>query len=499
MWLQREALDKAHVALVYLLVVLGASAHAGRRYGLTTSFLAFLLLNFLFVPPYHTFAVAQRADWLVLAVFLITSATAAHLLSRAQDQTREASDRAAEIDRLSALGAETLNLARPEDALSAIAEVIRSTLGMQGVEVFTCYGTEVARSATAGLVGPVGGTEYVTGEQVVEWAARSGQTIVERVDAAARMLPERDTQEAGPNIDVRDARGLMLPLKVQGRTVGVLRLTSGRPMDLSPSQRRFLKALAYYAALGVDRVRLVGDAKEAQALREADRMKDALLASVSHDLRTPLTTIKAIARDLRMEGEDRAMIIEEEADRLNRFVADLLDLSQIAAGAMTVRAEIHPIDDLIGAALQRVEGRAKGHEITARLAPDDPLLVGRFDFSHSLRALVNLLENALKHSPAGQSVDLVVRRSSAGIAIAVEDRGPGIPPADMSRVFRPFSRVEDKRDGGAGLGLSIARGLALAQGGDIDYSRREGGGSVFTFWLPAADLDAALASDLMKS
>ena len=250
-------------------------------------------------------------------------------------------------------------------------------------------------------------------------------------------------------------------------------------------------------------IRLSGEAERADALREADKLKDALLARVSHDIRTPLTTIRALAQDIGAEGDERAVTIAEEVDRLNRFVADLLDLSQLKAGAIPLSIAINAAEDLIGAALQRVSGIARGRDLRASLDPSDPILLGRFDFAHALRILGNLLENALKYSPVDAPIEFSVRREGAVLRFEVADRGAGIPAEGRERIFEPFIRgasaggTPDARTGatGAGLGLAIARGLAVAQGGSLTYAPREGGGSVFALRLPAADVtDLELAA-----
>ncbi len=250
-------------------------------------------------------------------------------------------------------------------------------------------------------------------------------------------------------------------------------------------------------------IRLSGEAERADALREADKLKDALLATVSHDIRTPLTTIRALAQDIGAEGDERAVTIAEEVDRLNRFVADLLDLSQLKAGAIPMTIAINAAEDLIGAALQRVTGIARGRDLRASLDPSDPILLGRFDFAHALRILSNLLENALKYSPVDAPIEFSVRREGAVLRFEVADRGAGIPAEGRERIFEPFIRgasaggTPDARTGatGAGLGLAIARGLAVAQGGSLTYAPREGGGSVFALRLPAADVtDLELAA-----
>jgi K+-sensing histidine kinase KdpD len=330
----RPALDKAHVALAYLLLVLAASTRGTRARGFAIALLAFLSFNAVFIPPYGTLAIHDRRDWLVLFTFLTVAAVATHLLYRARSEAGEARRRADEVGRLS---------------------------------------VEAAR---------------------------------------------------------------------------------------------------------------------ARALAEADRLKDALIASVSHDLRTPLTTIKALAHDLADTGDERAVTIEEEADRLNRFVADLLDLSRLTAGELRVTPELVAAEDLVGAALQRVSGSMGEREVRAELHPDEPLLLGTMDFVQSLRVLVNLLENAHKYAPPGTAIELSAARDGERLVFRVADRGPGVPEDERERIFQPFYRrphVEPDA-GGAGLGLSISRRLAEAQGGSLSVEPRPGGGSCFVFTLPAAEL-----------
>jgi two-component system sensor histidine kinase KdpD len=236
---------------------------------------------------------------------------------------------------------------------------------------------------------------------------------------------------------------------------------------------------------------LAGRAAHADALRQAARLKDDVIVSVSHDLRTPLTTIKALAHDLAVDGDERAMTIEEEADRLNALVANLLDLSRLSSGAISLVPEPNEAEDLLGAALQRTAGTSAGREIRTTLDAHTPLLFGRFDFTQTLRVLVNLLENALKYSPREQPVDLGVQREGAWLTFTVADRGPGIPATESERVFEPFYRPPGVPPdvGGAGLGLSIARALAEAQAGTLSHEPRPGGGTIFRLRVPAVDVE----------
>ena len=489
MILVRGSLDKAHVALAFLLLVLWGSARGGQRRGVVLAVVGFLCFNFFFLPPYYTFILHDQLDWLVLFAYLAVAMVAARLLAHAQRETEEARRRADEIDRLSTLGAETLSAGRAEEALQAVAEVIRTTLGVVNCEVY--LRRDGSESTLATRAGAVTDSSSAIPSSIALVLDRN-VFVLDRLDGTKHMALATDTREAVGTLDLEHARALSLPLHVRDRVVGVLRISSSGPIELTPAQRRFFTVLSYYAALGAERVRLVAESERAQALREADRLKDALLASVSHDLRTPLTTIKALAHDIARSGDERAETIEEEADGLNRFVANLLDLSRLNAGQFDPTPELVAADDLIGATLQRVTPSIQGRELIARVDPETDLLVGRFDFLQSLRVLVNLVENAHKYSPPDRPVELDAHRAGTRLIFRVMDRGPGISAAEVDRVFEPFRQVRGGQPdvGGAGLGLSIARRLAEAQGGSLWYEPRPEGGSIFSFAVPAADLGA---------
>ncbi len=351
----RDRLGPAHVALTYLLLVLGASARGGRALGVTVAVLAFGAFDVLFIPPYATFVVADPLDWLVLLAFLITSLVAAQLLYEAQAQAAAARARADEVDRLAALGAETA------------------------------------------------------------------------------------------------------------------------------------------AALNAERLRLAQESSRSEALRESDRMKDALLASVSHDLRTPLTTIKATAHEIAAGGDDRAAVIEAEADRLTRVVTDLLDLSRLRGGALHLDPQLTAADELLESVAQAVAGVPGAERLRITLDPGEALLVGRFDVVHAARAVTELVVNALRYGAPDAPVDVAAVRDGEWLAVTVGDRGAGVAPSERERIFAPFYRSpgaapDGRAREGTGLGLSIARQLAAAQGGSLTVADRDGGGSVFTLRLPAADI-----------
>jgi K+-sensing histidine kinase KdpD len=235
------------------------------------------------------------------------------------------------------------------------------------------------------------------------------------------------------------------------------------------------------------------EVRHAEALREASRLKDILLASVSHDLRTPLTAIRAIAQDIAADDSGataRAEIIVGQADRLHMMVADVLDLSRLKAGAFTMNAEVNTAEDLLGATLRQFSGVPDAKRIETIIDYSQPALVGTFDFVQSLRVMTNLVDNALRCS-RDAPVTISVTQMNGSLSFQVADRGPGVQLAERERIFDSFYRpVGASADAGAaGLGLSIARQLAEAQGGSVLYATRPGGGSTFTFSLPGARLE----------
>jgi two-component system sensor histidine kinase KdpD len=242
---------------------------------------------------------------------------------------------------------------------------------------------------------------------------------------------------------------------------------------------------------------LLTRARQTAALREAQKAKDEIFAAVSHDLRTPLTTIKVLAQSGASRGEPSSIAIVEQADRLARMVGDLLELSMLRTGGLSRSPELNTADDLVGAALRQAEGMLNGRRIDVQLDFESPALVGRFDFVHTLRIVGNLLDNALRHTPEGGVVELCAERNDRWLVFSVKDRGAGVASDEQHRIFEAFYRPADATPdvGHPGLGLSIARSLADLQGGTVSYHARVGGGSIFELRLPAADVGDMGPSD----
>jgi two-component system sensor histidine kinase KdpD len=451
---------------------------------------SFLSFNFFLIPPFYTFAIEDPLDWWILIAFLVTGGVAAQLFHRTQRALELAERRAGEIDRLSSLGAESLSVPRAADAVTRVAEVIRSELPVARVRIVMVQ--EASHEPRVLAISPNDGGEPLHPD-LIRLAVREGCIVAVGADGASHVESRgRDFSHllAGGRRHV----SAVVPLRVREQTIGALEVGDPRGLTLDASQAAFADTLTYYAALAVERARLAAEADHVSALREADRLKDALVASVSHDLRTPLTTIRALAAELRGSGDERVLVIEEEAERLNRLVSDLLDLSRIRAGGLPLEPEIVAAEDLVGAALQRLRGIPGAEGIQVRLPPGDILAVGRFDFVQTLRALGNLLENALRHAGA-LPVEMEVEEEEGSLVFRVLDRGPGIPEAERERIFEPFFHGRPDAGagadvGGTGLGLAIARSVAEAQGGSVHHRPRPGGGSVFELRLPAESLKA---------
>ena len=484
----RPHLNATYITLGYLLVVQGGSARRGRPLGLALAAVAFVSFDYFFLPPFGTLTIQDPLNWFVLLAFLATAVLSAQLLYRAQAEAADARQRADEIDRLASLGAETLSTARAEDALAAIASVIRTSLALDGCGVYAADPDShqvrlAAQSSESAGAHPID-------EKLVEWSAREGRGAAEFVDGTS-------TGDASVDLIVRHdgvhppVRAFIRPLQARGRTVGVLRIARNDGLSASGAQIRVLDALSYYAALGLERVRLVADAERAQLLQEAHRAKDAVLASVSHDLRTPLTTIKGLAHEIAAGGDDRADVIEEEADRLTRFVAQMLDLSRIATGVAAPNIQPNEAEDLLGAAAQQVVGtvgrsRASSHD--------------RHQRSAAVR-LIRFLGNAAgdRESDRQRGEVLAARNADRPVGDARGSHGSCSPSPTAGPASRePSASGSSRRStGGPDRGRArptwAARGSACRSpagspwrsGAVWTCEERPGGGSIFRFRVPA--------------
>jgi two-component system sensor histidine kinase KdpD len=322
---------------------------------------------------------------------------------------------------------------------------------------------------------------------------------LDEADIAAARWSWDHNRPAGRGADtLPGARRLFLPLRTGSGPVGVIGIDRDAPPDalgplLTPDERRLLDALADQAAVAIERITLAKGLDEARVQAETERLRAALLTSLSHDLRTPLAAILGTASSLRSypekygprEREELLATLQEEAERLSRFVANLLDMTRLESGTIDLRLEAIDVGEIIGAALNRTAKLLDRHRVEVEIDPDLPML--RLDAALFEQVLVNLLDNAAKYAPPGSRVEVRAQRDGDHAEIAVSDEGPGIPEADHERIFDKFYRVqaEDRRRAGTGLGLAICRGFVEALGGRIVAgNRRDRSGAVLTIILP---------------
>ncbi len=469
--LLRQFVAHANLVMVYLLSVVLAAVHLGRGPAIAASVLSMLAFDLLLVPPPLTLAVADAQYLLTLAGLMGTGLLISGLAGQVRAQVDDARRREVETAALYAL---SRDLSSAEGLDSIIDAVVRSV-----GQSFDCRVAVMLASPSVGA----------DSDEVAQGAS-SGREVLEPHVANWALRQQRP---AGRGTDAfPEAEGYYIPLKTARSMVGVLGVVrSGDGHQLTPEQRLLLEGLANQAALAIERAQLAEAAQRAQLLAAADRLQSALLNSISHDLRTPLVSITGVLSSLEDEQAPlapatRQALIEtarEEAERLNRLVGNLLDMTRIEAGAVHIAWELEDIQDAIGSALEWLASRVEGREILVDLPADLPFVP--MDFSLIVQVLVNVIDNALKYSPADQPIEISARASEEQVMIKVSDHGMGIPPEDLTRVFDKFYRVvRPDSVTGTGLGLSIAKGLVQAHGGQIWAENRPGGGAVLSISLP---------------
>jgi two-component system sensor histidine kinase KdpD len=434
------------------------------------SVLSVAAFDFFFVPPSLTFAVSDTEYLITFAVMLGSALLVSTLAVRLSEQAEEARTRER---RTAALYALTRDLA---DGSSG-AGLHEAAVG-RARETFDCDAALLLPD-DHGRVRPrtaLRSTPELDGHElgVAQWAFDHAQPA----GAGTATLPS--------------ARGLYWPLVTPQGTVGVLALVApaDRPVARA-GQRRLLETFAHQVALALERAELAVDSERSRMVAEGERLRNALLSSVSHDLRTPLATITGATSTLLEEGarlsepvrQELLQAVAGEAQRMNRLVANLLEMTRLEAQGVQVRKDWHSIEEVVGTALGRVEDQLAGREVRLEIPPDLPLVP--FDAISIEQVLLNLLENAIKYSPPDAPIGIRAETHPGEAVIEVLDRGRGIAPGEEARVFEKFYRAKADRDpGGIGLGLAICHAIVTAHGGTISARAREGGGAVLRFTLP---------------
>ncbi len=467
-----QVLDVRNLALVFLMAVLTSAVIHGLRPALYTCIISALSFNFFFLPPRYTLTISDPESVLALFFFLGVAVIASNLTATVQRQAAAARQRARTTEDLYLFSKKLAGTGTLDDVLWATAFQLASMLKVRVV-----------------LLLPEAGTIAVK-------AGYPPDDTLDEADIAAARWAWEHNHAAGRGADtLPGAKRLYVPLRTGRAAVGVIGLDNDRrdgPL-LTPEQQRLLDALADQAALAIERIQLVADVDRAKLAAEADRLRSALLTSISHDLKTPLAAILGAAGTLRdyrdsMSVEDRLDLLStvvDESERLNRFIANLLDMTKIESGAMEPNYALHYPGDIAGSALRRAEKILAHHKTVMTIPADLPMI--RVDPVLFEQVLFNLLDNAAKYAPQGSSIRIDGRADEYNVVIEVSDEGPGIPPADVDRVFDTFYRVSkgDQVRAGTGLGLSICRGFVEAMGGAITArNRSDRSGAVFTIRLP---------------
>ncbi|HTS40504.1 MAG TPA: sensor histidine kinase KdpD [Xanthobacteraceae bacterium] len=460
-----------NVDLVFLTAVVGVAVRFGLWPSLVASVAASLCYNFFFLPPIYTFTIADPTNVAAFFFFIIMAVIVSNVAARVRTQAVAAMTRA-----------------RTTESLYVFSRKLAGTGTLDDVLWASAYQTALMLKVRVVLLLPENGSI----------AVKAGYPPEDRLDAAdlaaAKWAWEND-HPAGRGADtLPGARRLFLPMHTGRGAIGVVGIDSDKTGPLlTPDQRRLLDALMDQAALAVERVRLVEDLDRAKRTAEADRLRSALLTSISHDLKTPLSSVLGAASTMRdlssklsdAEKTDLLATVIDESERLNRFIANLLDMTKLESGAVVPKASLQDVREIVGSALRRASKILTRHHVELELAPDLPML--ELDPVLFEQVIFNLLDNAGKYAPDGSTIRIHGRRENESVLLQILDEGEGIPPSDLEHIFDKFYRAQkgDQVRAGTGLGLAISRGFIEAMKGTIVADNRvDRSGAVFTIRLP---------------
>jgi two-component system sensor histidine kinase KdpD len=465
-----------NIGLLYLLPVMFAATRYGVRTGIVTGLVSSLAYNFFFIPPTHTFTIEDPQNLITVLVLMGVAVVSSQLAARVREQALLAQRSAAQNSSLAGF-ARLLTAISKEDELGQLL----------------C--AEISRLLDVNTVLLMPGEDGL--------ALRSAYPPEDRLDAleqAASRWAFDNNQPAGRGSETLTAsEWLFQPIAAGGRVLGVFGLArSDARAPIRSDQMPLLLSLLDQAGLALERIALEAEMTTVSQLKERDRLRAALLSSVSHDLRTPLTTILGMLGEMQPASKDQARQLtaaRTEAERLHRFVGNLLDMVRIEAGAL--HQSIEPVDlaEAIGAVVHDLRRTLDGHRVSLDVSPDLPfVLVDPQLFHH---CLINLIENAAKYGDTSSPIAVVAQRQATGMTLQVLDEGPGLPAGEESRIFETFARIEGSdRKGGTGLGLAIVKGFAEAMGLRVEASNRpDRSGACFTIHFRESHLKKSADSE----
>jgi two-component system sensor histidine kinase KdpD len=465
----RFGFEASNLIMVYLLGVMWVAVTLGRGPAVLASVLSVATFDFFFVPPYLTFAVTDTQYVVTFVVMLLAAILISTLAARLREQAVVARRDERRSVALSKLSGELAGLQERAGILEAAVRHVGDVFDCRAVMLLPDESGRVAYASGAREL--LGDDDHERG--VAQWVFDSARPA----GLGTATLP--------------GSRCLFLPLRASQRELGVLGIA---PADvrrvLAPDAYRLLEAFTSQTALALERGELAREAERARVRAETEQMRSALLSSVSHDLRTPLAAITGAATSLLDESgtlpaptrREMMETIADEAGRLNRLVSNLLQMTRLEAGVMSLQRGWHSLEEVIGAALQRVAPLLAGRPVATHVPSDLPLVL--LDDVLIEQVVFNLLENATKYAPPSGRIDVSARRAGDTLEVEVADRGPGLPAGEEEQVFVKFHRAGSGRAEGVGLGLAICKGIVEAHGGRIRAANRTGGGAAFTFMLP---------------
>lgn len=457
--------------LVFLTAIVGIAVRYGLGPSLFASLVSALCYNFFFTVPYFTLIIAFPTEIIAVVFFTIVAIIVSNVAGRARVQTVAAIDRARTTEALYTFSRKLAGVGTMDDLLWAAAYQAASMLKVRVVVLLPENGSIVVK------------------------AGYPPEDTLGDADLAAASWAWKNNRPAGRGSDtLPGAKRLFLPMRTGRGAVGIVGIESDRPDPLfTPDERRLLDALIDQSALAIERVYLVEDMESVRRTVETERLRSALLTSISHDLKTPLAAVLGSAETLRglsdslddAQKADLLSTIIDESERLNRFIANLLDMTRLESGAIAPNVAFHDLREVIDGALRRAEKILAHHKVDLQIASELPMI--EIDPVLFEQVLFNLLDNASKYAPVGTTVSLIAWHSGDRVYLQLADEGGGIPPADLERVFDKFYRVHkgDQVRAGTGLGLAISRGFVEAMHGELHAQNRQPGpGTVFTIEMP---------------
>jgi two-component system sensor histidine kinase KdpD len=465
-WL--DVTNATTIALSFLLIVLVVAATCRLWVALLTSVAAMLCINFFFLPPLRTLTIGDPQNWVALITFLAVSLVASNLSSVARTRTNEAVARRDEVARLFDLSRDIFLLTDGDETIGPLANLIARRFALDYVAICLPQGDD--------------------------WRIAEGGSLMLALDRSGLSAAMTES-EKHQSMDIAGHQVRLVPLRFGARAVGVL-AAAGRPIEAGT-----LDAIGGIAAIAVERAQFLTERKATELSRRSEELKSALLASLAHDLRTPLTAIRVAATNLQAswpsdeERREQSALVLTEVGRLTRLFQNILEMARIDAGAIGADLRwVHP-SEIVAAARDQVGDTLARHELRTDVESDRLV---RVDPRLTATALAHLLENAAQYTPPGSPVEVTAAVTDAGLVIRVRDRGPGIATHDLPHIFERFYRGAEAKAhvSGTGMGLSIAQGMVAAERGHITVEQCEDGGAQFTLVVPGETRGVANAVSL---